>query len=121
MGRSDVLEEPGSRTVRPRKCFPIGGRRFATISRSAFWSKEAREPPTPSAPSRVLDQSALRIEEFEKEMEACFQGLSILKLGSWGADGKSFLIGRRKPGLCSEMVACQGVVHPQQTLTHLFG
>ncbi|KAI4585488.1 hypothetical protein MJG53_005722 [Ovis ammon polii x Ovis aries] len=120
LGRSDVLEEPGSEDSEAKEMLSLLEEEGSPPSPgSAFWSKEARATRHPSAPSRVLDQSALRIEEFEREMEACFQGLSILKLGSWGCGRRASSLAGETWGFAQRWCSCQGVVHPQQTLTHL--
>lgn len=120
LGRSDVLEEPGSEDSEAKEMLSLLEEEGSPPSPgSAFWSKEARATRHPSAPSRVLDQSALRIEEFEREMEACFQGLSILKLGSWGCGRRASSLAGETWGFAQRWCSCQGVVHPQQALTHL--
>lgn len=120
LGRRDVLEEPGSEDSEAEEMLSLLEEEGSPPSPgSAFWSKEARATHHPSAPSRVLDQSALRIEEFEREMEACFQGLSILKLGSWGCGRRASSLAGETWGFAQRWCSCQGVVHPQQALTHL--
>ncbi|MXQ88015.1 hypothetical protein E5288_WYG022505 [Bos mutus] len=120
LGLRDVLEEPGSEDSEAREMFSLLEEEGSSPSPGlAFWSKEAGATRHPSAPSRGLDQSALRIEEFEREMEACFQHLSILKLGSGGCGQRASSLAGETWGFAQRWCSCQGVLHPQQALTHL--
>uniref|UniRef100_A0A8B9XEW5 Chromosome 4 open reading frame 50 n=2 Tax=Bos mutus grunniens TaxID=30521 RepID=A0A8B9XEW5_BOSMU len=120
LGLRDVLEEPGSEDSEAREMFSLLEEEGSSPSPGlAFWSKEAGATRHPSAPSRGLDQSALRIEEFEREMEACFQHLSILKLGSGGCGQRASSLVGETWGFAQRWCSCQGVLHPQQALTHL--
>ncbi|XP_043304281.1 uncharacterized protein C4orf50 homolog isoform X2 [Cervus canadensis] len=119
-GCRDVPEEPVSEDGEAEEMLSLleeGG--SPPSPGSAFWSKEAGATRHPSAPSRGPDQSALRIEEFEKEMEACFQHLSILKLGRGGNGWRASSVAGENWGFAQRWCSCQGVVHPQQALTNL--
>ncbi|XP_061001535.1 uncharacterized protein C4orf50 homolog [Dama dama] len=119
-GCRDVPEEPGSEDGEAEEMLSLleeGG--SPPSPGSAFWSKEAGATRHPSALSRGSDQSALRIEEFEKEMEACFQHLSILKLGRGGHGWRASSVAGENWGFAQRWCSCQGVVHPQQALTNL--
>ncbi|XP_032349610.1 uncharacterized protein C4orf50 homolog [Camelus ferus] len=70
------------------------------------------------APNGAHDGMVLRLEEFEKEMEACFQQLSILMRGSGGRGwntsslaGENWSFARRWPG-------CREHAYPQQALAN---
>lgn len=120
LGLRDVLEEPGSEDSEAREMLSLLEEEGSSPSPGlAFWSKEAGATRHPSALSRGLDQSALRIEEFEREMEACFQHLSILKLGSGGCGRRASSLAGETWGFAQRWCSCQGVLHPQQALTHL--
>ncbi|XP_070314236.1 uncharacterized protein C4orf50 homolog isoform X2 [Odocoileus virginianus] len=119
-GCRDVPEEPGSEDGKAEEMLSQleeGG--LPPSPGLAFWSEEAGATRHPSAPSRGPDQSALRIEEFEKEMEACFQHLSILNLGRGGHGWRASSVAGENWGFAQRWCSCQGVVHPQQALTNL--
>ena len=120
LGCREVLEEPGSDDSEAEETPSLleeGG--SPPSPGSAFWYEEARATRHPSASSRGPDQSALRIEEFEKEMEACFQHLSILKLGRGGHGWRASSVAGENWGFAQRWCRCQGVMHPQQALTNL--
>ncbi|XP_065770189.1 uncharacterized protein C4orf50 homolog [Muntiacus reevesi] len=120
LGCRDVPEDPGSEDGEAEETLSLleeGG--SPPSPGSAFWSEEAGATHHPSAPSRGPDQSALRIEEFEKEMEACFQHLSILKLGRGGHGWRASSVAGENWGFAQRWCSCQGVVHSQQALTNL--
>ncbi|KAB0403726.1 hypothetical protein E2I00_015058, partial [Balaenoptera physalus] len=72
----DVREEPGSEDCEAKEMLFLpqeGG--LPPSPGLALWPEGARPTSHPRAPSKGREGSALKIEEFEKEMEACSGGL----------------------------------------------
>ncbi|XP_055290327.1 uncharacterized protein C4orf50 homolog [Moschus berezovskii] len=120
LGRRHVLEKPGLEDSEAKEMLSLlEGEGLPPSPGLALWFKEAGATRHPSAPSRGLDRSALRIEAFEREMEACFQHLSFLKLGSGSCGQRASSLAGETWGFAQRWCSCQGVLHPQQALTHL--
>uniref|UniRef100_A0A8D1F223 Uncharacterized protein n=1 Tax=Sus scrofa TaxID=9823 RepID=A0A8D1F223_PIG len=82
-------------------------------------SPQGTEPTSqPWPPSKGHEGSALTIEEFEKEMEACFQQLSILKLGSGGRGGAASLLAGEACSFAPRWHSGREDEHPQQALAN---
>uniref|UniRef100_A0A8D1P3Z5 Uncharacterized protein n=1 Tax=Sus scrofa TaxID=9823 RepID=A0A8D1P3Z5_PIG len=82
-------------------------------------SPQGTEPTSqPWPPSKGHEGSALTIEEFEKEMEACFQQLSILKLGSGGRGGAASLLAGEAWSFAPRWHSGREDEHPQQALVN---
>ncbi|KAF6371457.1 hypothetical protein mRhiFer1_001889 [Rhinolophus ferrumequinum] len=76
-------EEPGPEESEAKETLSLVEERGLPLSFRVAFSPNGAEPTSPPwAPHKGHDGSALTIDAFEKEMEACFQQLSILKLGS---------------------------------------
>ncbi|XP_040480859.1 uncharacterized protein C4orf50 homolog [Ursus maritimus] len=82
----------------------------------AFPPKGTEPSSDPWALSKGPGSSELRLDEFEKEMEACFQQLSILELGCGGRwPQASTLVGESR-SLAWKWPSCQGKAYSRQAL-----
>ncbi|XP_059779828.1 uncharacterized protein C4orf50 homolog [Balaenoptera ricei] len=116
-GRRDVREEPGSEDCEAKEMLFLpqeGG--LPPSPGLALWPEGARPTSHPRAPSKGREGSALKIEEFEEEMEACFQQLSILKPGSGGHGWKASSLAGENWSFVRRWHSCQEDAYPQQTL-----
>uniref|UniRef100_A0A9L0J3L8 Chromosome 4 open reading frame 50 n=1 Tax=Equus asinus TaxID=9793 RepID=A0A9L0J3L8_EQUAS len=108
-GCRGFLEEPSSEECEANEVLLFVKEGGLPLSLRLALLPEGAKPTSHSqAPSTGQDRSALTIEEFEKEVEACFQQLSILKLGSEGRRqkvptlaGENWSFARRWPS-CQE-------------------
>ncbi|XP_007462526.1 PREDICTED: uncharacterized protein LOC103084444 [Lipotes vexillifer] len=118
-GHRDVREEPGSKDCEAKEMLFLlqeGG--LPPSPGLALWPEGARPTSHPRAPSKGHEGSALKIEEFEKEMEACFQQLSILKPGSGGHGRKASSLAGENWSFARRWHSCQEDAYPQQALAN---
>nr|XP_058922115.1 uncharacterized protein C4orf50 homolog [Kogia breviceps] len=118
-GHRDVREEPGSDHCEAKEMLFLlqeGG--LPPSPGLALWPEGARPTSHPRAPSKGHEGSALKIEEFEKEMEACFQQLSILKPGSGGHGRKASSLAGQNWSFARRWHSCQEDAYPQQALAN---
>lgn len=82
-GCSEVPEEPGSEEWEAEEMLFLVEESSLPSSLRLALSPEGTEPTSPpGAPRRGHGPSALRRDPFDKELGACFQHLSVLRLGS---------------------------------------
>nr|XP_019603740.1 PREDICTED: janus kinase and microtubule-interacting protein 1 isoform X2 [Rhinolophus sinicus] len=112
-------EEPDSEKSEAKETLSLMEERGLPSSFRVALSPNGVEPTSPPwAPHKGQDGSALTIDAFEKEMEACFQQLSILKLGS-GLCGQeaSTLVGENW-SFARRWHSCQEHTHLRQVLAN---
>ncbi|KAF5927031.1 hypothetical protein HPG69_001664 [Diceros bicornis minor] len=118
-GYRDVLEEPGSEESDAKETLFFVEEGGLPLSPRLALSPEGVEPTCHSqALSQGQDRSALTIEEFEKEMEACFQQLSILKLGSESRPRKASTLAGGNWSFAWRWHSCQENAYAQQPLAN---
>ncbi|XP_057560635.1 uncharacterized protein C4orf50 homolog [Hippopotamus amphibius kiboko] len=113
LGHRDAPEEPGSEDGEASEMLFLlqeGG--LPPSPGLALWPEGARPTSHPGAPSKGHDGSALKLEEFEKEMETCFQQLSILKLGRGGREQKASSLAGENWSFARRWHSYQQDVHP---------
>uniref|UniRef100_A0A8D0YB74 Uncharacterized protein n=1 Tax=Sus scrofa TaxID=9823 RepID=A0A8D0YB74_PIG len=116
---SHVHREPGSEDSRGRETLFFLEEGGLPPSPGLALSPQGTEPTSqPWPPSKGHEGSALTIEEFEKEMEACFQQLSILKLGSGGRGGAASLLAGEACSFAPRWHSGREDEHPQQALAN---
>uniref|UniRef100_A0A8D0YRB7 Uncharacterized protein n=1 Tax=Sus scrofa TaxID=9823 RepID=A0A8D0YRB7_PIG len=116
---SHVHREPGSEDSRGRETLFFLEEGGLPPSPGLALSPQGTEPTSqPWPPSKGHEGSALTIEEFEKEMEACFQQLSILKLGSGGRGGAASLLAGEAWSFAPRWHSGREDEHPQQALAN---
>lgn len=117
LGHGDVPEEPGpSECVGQDMLFSVAEEGLMLCPRLAFPPKGTEPSSDPWALSKGPGSSELRLDEFEKEMEACFQQLSILELGCGGRwPQASTLVGESR-SLAWKWPSCQGKAYSRQAL-----
>uniref|UniRef100_A0A8D1VJP1 Uncharacterized protein n=1 Tax=Sus scrofa TaxID=9823 RepID=A0A8D1VJP1_PIG len=116
---SHVHREPGSEDSRGRETLFFLEEGGLPPSPGLALSPQGTEPTSqPWPPSKGHEGSALTIEEFEKEMEACFQQLSILKLGSGGRGGAASLLAGEACSFALRWHSGREDEHPQQALAN---
>uniref|UniRef100_A0A8D1PAK2 Uncharacterized protein n=1 Tax=Sus scrofa TaxID=9823 RepID=A0A8D1PAK2_PIG len=116
---SHVHREPGSEDSRGRETLFFLEEGGLPPSPGLALSPQGTEPTSqPWPPSKGHEGSALTIEEFEKEMEACFQQLSILKLGSGGRGGAASLLAGEAWSFAPRWHSGREDEHPQQALVN---
>ncbi|XP_030719702.1 uncharacterized protein C4orf50 homolog isoform X1 [Globicephala melas] len=118
-GHRDVREEPSSEDCEAKEMLFLlqeGG--LPPSPGLALWPEGARPTSHPRAPSKGCEGSALKIEEFEEEMEACFQQLSILKPGSGGHGRKASSLAGENWSFARRWYSCQEDAYPQQALAN---
>ncbi|XP_065733338.1 uncharacterized protein C4orf50 homolog [Phocoena phocoena] len=118
-GHRDVQEEPGSEDCEAKEMLFLlqeGG--LPPSPGLALWPEGARPTSHSRALSKGREGSALKIEEFEEEMEACFQQLSILKPGSGGHGRKASSLAGENWSFARRWHSCQEDAYPQQALAN---
>ncbi|XP_059952126.1 uncharacterized protein C4orf50 homolog [Mesoplodon densirostris] len=118
-GHRDVREEPGSEDCEAKETLFLlqeGG--LPPSPGLALWPEGAQPTSHPRAPSKGCEGSALKIEEFEKEMEACFQQLSILKPGSGRHGQKASSLAGENWSFARRWHSFQEDAYPQQALAN---
>lgn len=117
LGHSDIPEEPG-----PMECagcdtlFPAAEGGLTLSPRVAFSPKGTEPISSPWVLSKGSGGSELRIDEFEKEMEACFQQLSILELGGGGRWQQASRLAGESRSVALKWHSCQGNAYSRQGL-----
>ncbi|XP_047654523.1 uncharacterized protein C4orf50 homolog [Phacochoerus africanus] len=116
---SHVHREPGSEDSRGKETLFFLEEGGPPPSPGLALSPQGTEPTSqPWPPSKGHEGSALTIEEFEKEMEACFQQLSILKLGSGGRGWAASLLAGEAWSFAPRWHSGREDEHPQQALAN---
>nr|XP_055182141.1 uncharacterized protein C4orf50 homolog [Nyctereutes procyonoides] len=117
LGHSDILEEPGPMECAGRDTlFPAAEGGLTLSPRLAFSPKGTEPISSPWVLSKGSGGSELRIDEFEKEMEACFQQLSILELGGGGRWQQASRLAGESRSVALKWHSCQGNAYSWQGL-----
>uniref|UniRef100_A0A7N5JUW9 Uncharacterized protein n=1 Tax=Ailuropoda melanoleuca TaxID=9646 RepID=A0A7N5JUW9_AILME len=117
LGHGDVPEEPGpSECVGQDTLFSVAEEGLMLCPGLAFPPKGTEPSSDPWALSKGPGSSELRLEEFEKEMEACFQQLSILELGGAGWWLQASTLMGESRSLAWKWPSCQGKAYSWQAL-----
>ncbi|XP_070469395.1 uncharacterized protein C4orf50 homolog isoform X2 [Equus przewalskii] len=118
-GCRGFLEEPSSEECEANEVLLFVKEGGLPLSLRLALSPEGAEPTSHSqAPSTGQGRSALTIEEFEKEVEACFRQLSILKLGSEGRRQKVPTLAGENWSFAHRWPSCQENACAQQALAN---
>eukprot|EP00071_Canis_lupus_P039349 XP_022272906.1 uncharacterized protein C4orf50 homolog [Canis lupus familiaris] len=117
LGHSDIPEEPGPMECAGRDTlFPAAEGGLTLSPRVAFSPKGTEPISSPWVLSKGSGGSELRIDEFEKEMEACFQQLSILELGGGGRWQQASRLAGESRSVALKWHSCQGNAYSRQGL-----
>nr|XP_025857872.1 uncharacterized protein C4orf50 homolog [Vulpes vulpes] len=117
LGHSDIPEEPGPMECAGRDTlFPAAEGGLTLSPRLAFSPKGTEPISSPWVLSKGSGGSELRIDEFEKEMEACFQQLSILELGGGGPWQQASRLAGESRSMALKWHGCQGNAYSLQGL-----
>ncbi|XP_072662669.1 uncharacterized protein C4orf50 homolog isoform X2 [Canis lupus baileyi] len=117
LGHSDIPEKPGPMECAGRDTlFPAAEGGLTLSPRLAFSPKGTEPISSPWVLSKGSGGSELRIDEFEKEMEACFQQLSILELGGGGRWQQASRLAGESRSVALKWHSCQGNAYSRQGL-----
>ncbi|XP_030896631.1 uncharacterized protein LOC102737312, partial [Leptonychotes weddellii] len=117
LGHGDVPEEPGPVERAGQDMFFLVAEGGLTPAPGlAFSPKGTESTSNPWALSKEPGSSELRPDEFEKEMEACFQQLSILELEGGGRWPQASTLAGESRNLPWKWPRCQGKAYSRQGL-----
>ncbi|XP_077924298.1 uncharacterized protein C4orf50 homolog [Halichoerus grypus] len=117
LGHGDVPEEPGPVERAGQDMFFLVAEGGLTPAPGLTFSPKGTESTSnPWALSKGPGSSELRLDEFEKEMEACFQQLSILELEGGGRWPQASTLAGESRNLPWKWPHCQGKAYSRQAL-----
>ncbi|XP_027454434.2 uncharacterized protein LOC113924622 isoform X2 [Zalophus californianus] len=117
LGHGDVLEDAGPAEHAGQDMFFSAAEGGLTPAPRLAFSPKGTEPTSnPWALSKGPGSSELRLDEFEKEMEACFQQLSILELEGGGRWPQASTLAGESRNLPGKWPHYQGKAYSRQAL-----